>query len=260
MVKPSRKGADDVRKKRGSRQVVESGPSSCYDRDESPKKLKSRERAVGPKDEDGVSGSNSKSPAPGTTLKEPSTQESLEIIQERSVLAAAQGTSWDLESALHHVVSMGDGCKEFLSDDAWVIFRVGHVGDASALEKCYRKSRKDGDNELSVTPEQMEVRLADGLGDEDNPPSIFALIAEVKSKSEDVSRDLAAAALFGGDDNSEVVRVEWIHVNGSLPPAIASILERRLWLRLSALSLLLSYDIIVEQDTRKKKDEEVGTE
>ena len=258
MVKTSIKRADDVRKKRGSRQVVETGPSSCYDRDESPKKLKSRERALGPKEEDGISSPNSNNPAPGASLKEPSAQESLEVIQEGSV-PAAQGTSWDLESALHHVVSMGDGCKEFLSDDAWVIFRVGHVGDASALEKCYRKSRKGGENE-SVTPEQMEVRLADGLGDEDNPPSIFALIGDLKSKSEDVSEDLAAVALFGGDDNSEVVRVEFIHVNGSLPPAIASILERRLWLRLSALSLLLSYDIIVEQDTRKKKDEEVEAE
>jgi len=152
--------------------------------------------------------------------------------------------SWDLESALHKLVSIGsadgksirssvpsttttvnqrDGShvstadtlptREFLTEgrDCWIQFRVGHAGDAAVLASCYyrrpaatsesdeptvescrasstatgkseRSSKNSQSTSVSVDEDAtsaLAVRLADALGDEDHPPSVFCLLAEV---------------------------------------------------------------------------------
>lgn len=262
MVNPLN-GNDDARKKRGSRQVVESGPAS-YGRDENPKKLRSRGERTRKHEERQEMMPSAAGANPEIITKMEDRKDCVQLGEETSK-AASHSTSWDLESALHHVVGLGDGCRELLSDDICVSFRVGHVGDASALVKCYRNMLKSDENKacedssvvpsdadssanksFSSTQEQMEVRLADGLGDEDNPPSIFALLAEIQSGDASALKKLSAAALFVADESAAVIRVEWFYIDETLSSQIASILERRMWLRLSMLSVLMSYEIIAE--------------
>lgn len=169
----------------------------------------------------------------------------------------------DLEVALQRIVRMGDTdeSKEYLSLTSWVNFRIGHAGDASALAACYRKSRcatdyhcrdnncNDNKGGLQGAPAEdtsLEVMLAEGLGDEDTPPSICALLAHVES---DVSaeRKLGAAALVSTawEDASRVLRVEWFYVFDDEDFAdVANLLERRMWLRLSALALMTSCQML----------------
>jgi hypothetical protein len=272
MVKTN-SGNDDSRKKRDSRQVVESGPSS-YDRDENPKKLRSRETAARdrtPNNNNELLETSRESLCASSTVRNKDDCVKRDgrktMIRHNEVTSevASRSMSWDLESASHHVARLGDGCKEQLSDDVWVTFRVGHAGDASTLEKCYSKTlsstcgerNEDSSSEerakAVATSEQMEVRLADGLGDEDSPPSIFALIAELSAGNSSAPRDLGAAVLFAGDESSAIIRVEWLYVDKTLSSQVAGILERRLWLRLSALALLMSCDIVAESENQKKK-------
>jgi hypothetical protein len=179
------------------------------------------------------------------------------------------GKAVDLESALHHIVQLSDGIKEYITDNVWISFRVGHAGDASALAACVRKSStlsntKDNNNCSLPTPisdnkkkstslngataspedTSLEVRLADGLGDEDTPPSIFALLVDI-SKKDDEPR-LGAAALFstGWDDVSRILLVEWFYIDDQ-EKELAGIIQRRLWLRLCTLSVMTSCNKIV---------------
>jgi len=175
------------------------------------------------------------------------------------------GAPLDLEVALQRVVRMNnssttsngndpekyqeEASKEFLSPDCWVNFRMGHAGDASFLASFYQKSkRKDGESTKKTSEEDttLEVRLAEGLGDEDTPPAIFALIAEVAF--EDEPDRLGAAALLSITwEESRVLQVEWQHVEkqDTKLAAVANLLERRLWLRLSTLALMCSCTMLV---------------
>lgn len=188
--------------------------------------------------------------------------------------------------------------RECLSQDCWVNFRVGHAGDASALASCYQKSKqqpnesisddkttttttKEPSNSSSSTAEEdtsLEVRLADGLGDEDTPPVIFALIADVSFRSDSEKRAasekksivLGAAALLSivwEEDSSRVLNVEWLHVcndHDTLNAEVASLLERRMWLRLSALALMTSCALLVApintHNTKKTATEAVRSD
>lgn len=167
----------------------------------------------------------------------------------------------DLEVALQRIVRMGDKdeSKEFLSRNRWVNFRIGHAGDASTLAACYRKSRTSGNSSLQkdgkksslnvTSPEDtsLEVRLAEGLGDEDTPPSIFALLADVESDDLDEGR-LGAAALvsIAWEDASKVLRVEWFYtVDDERFSDVSNLLERRMWLRLSALAMMTSCQMLL---------------
>jgi hypothetical protein len=204
-------------------------------------------------------------------------------------LPACQGL--DLEVALQKLVRNDgkDGPKEFLSalnHDSWVAFRVGHAGDASTLAACYQKSTTgcnssldtrnpkatNGDdksqakseihqtslsNATSAEDTSLEVRLAEGLGDEDTPPAIFALLAEVECLGESDVRHLGAAALLSTswEDACKVLRVEWFYVIADDDPTIpnvSNLLERRMWLRLSALAMMTSCQILIAYGVRHK--------
>jgi hypothetical protein len=197
--------------------------------------------------------------------------------------------SLDLEVALQKLVRNdgNDGSKEFLSalnQNSWVKFRVGHAGDASTLAACYQKSignsssdtsnRKatNGDesrpaksekqqtsisNATSAEDTSLEVRLAEGLGDEDTPPAIFALLAEVECLGEPDVRHLGAAALLSTswEDARKVLRVEWFYViadDDPTVPNVSNLLERRMWLRLAALAMMTSCQILIACGVRHK--------
>lgn len=188
--------------------------------------------------------------------------------------AAAPGRqqALNLEVALRRIVRMGDkdDSKEFLSQNRWVNFRTGHAGDASSLAASYQKSKSKygtsqsspnddtGTGTCSTEDTSLEVKLAEGLGDEDTPPSIFALLAEIDEASGDGSGDrtLGAAAIvsIAWEDISKVLRVEWFYVSDDNNFAdVVDLLERRMWLRLSALAMMTSCQLLLVNGVAAKK-------
>eukprot|EP00980_Cylindrotheca_fusiformis_P007075 scaffold1482_cov120-Cylindrotheca_fusiformis.AAC.17 len=189
---------------------------------------------------------------------------------------------WDMESALLYLVQVEGDFKEYLSHDqsTWVTFRAGHAGDASAIASWYRRDKqlaeeKDEEEnpELDKQPvrarnaeeapsSMLEVWLADGMGDEGNPPSCFSLIADVHKVSEPTESDtkespkpspvakptktMGAAALLtiAFVNNERVLRVEWMRMHTDLAPEVATILQQRMWLRLSTLSVMTACQLV----------------
>jgi hypothetical protein len=235
-------GIDDSRKKRVSTDVVEGETTQS---EEKTKKLRA--------------------------AKQPPSVVSRDLVTARDsppVLSA--GLELDLEVSLQQLVRLSDyeDSKEYLSKTRWVQFRIGHAGDASLLASCFRKSKKTNNvseskensknaNTLASTqPEDtsLEVKLAEGLGDEDSPPSVFALLADiVEDKAGD--RILGGAALLssGWEDSTKVLRVEFFYVlDDDNYSDVADLLERRMWLRLSALAIMTSNQMIVGRGCAKK--------
>jgi hypothetical protein len=203
---------------------------------------------------------------------------------------------WDLESALLYLVQVDASCKEFLSktdgsSTSWVTFRVGHAGDASTIANLYRQSKRrnlqDENPELEIRPthieggeeesptsssSMLEIWLADGMGDEDTPPSMYSLMAHVHTTSNPtsssespkvVTTSLGAISLLtlAWADEERILRVEWMHVDPSLPQEVSSTLEQRLWLRLSSLALMTACQVLTvdKQFTSAKTSAEIGT-
>jgi hypothetical protein len=275
-------GNDDSRKKRDSTEVVE---GDVIRNEEKTKKL----RANKPTSGSSLPAAGASARPKSSTLQETnegSDKASASALEDTSVESIAALTvdeinpgaapvrhALDLEVALQRIVRMGDKdeSKEFLSRNRWVNFRIGHAGDASALATCYRKSscatnhnsddsqqkdeRKGGMNGSATEDTTLEVRLAEGLGDEDTPPSIFALLADVESDNSD-ERKLGAAALvsIAWEDVFRVLRVEWFYiVDDEGFQDVANLLERRMWLRLSALAMMTSCQMLVANGVSKTK-------
>jgi hypothetical protein len=162
---------------------------------------------------------------------------------------------------------------------AWVTFRVCHTGDAATLAALYCQASNNNNNNnnnskparledspplrprtrsdstaAAPTEEQISMWLAEGLGDEDRPPSVFGLLAEVHheppmdqeddstkegadqgSPGSNTSSTLGAAVLLttAWQDNRRVLRVEWYH----LAAPFASQLAGHVWLRLATLAV-----------------------
>lgn len=228
-------GNEDSRKKRDSTNVVERDTKQC---EEKTKKLRAAKQPTNlPTNEDDIS------------VYQPS--------------QSTTGRVLDLEVSLQQIVQLGgkEKSKEYLSKTKWVQFRVGHASDASALATFYRKSRKSHNEEQQATDANsnissishredtsLEVRLAEGLGDEDSPPSIFALLADVVCDSGDPRLGAAAVISSGWEDSKKVMIVKMFYVSdGENDSDIAGLLERRMWLRLSALALMTSNEMVVEQ-------------
>lgn len=150
----------------------------------------------------------------------------------------------DIETAMHRILSPE---RELLSNETYVTFRAGHAGDAHAIEALYRRganvdNTKEQPEEESAS--SLELWLSEGMGDEDTPPSVFSMLAEISSeKQPPTSSHLAAVALFtlAWDVNRRMLQVEWCHVD--LP-----VLARRMWLRLSALALMTGACLCITQD------------
>lgn len=184
---------------------------------------------------------------------------------------------WDIESALLYLLQVETDEKEFLTNDksAWATFRVGHAGDASTIANWYRQEQRvlqdvespelkkqpedtEGDGEETTSSSMLEISIAEGMGDEGNPPSLYSLVAHVqyldssessspeKSTSEASTKVLGAVALmtvaFANDER--ILRVEWISINSDLPREAAKTLEQRMWLRLSTLSVMTACQVV----------------
>jgi hypothetical protein len=195
---------------------------------------------------------------------------------------------WDLESALLYLVRV-EGAKEYITNDksTWVTFRAGHAGDASTIASLYRQSKRrnmqenspeletaqidNNSEEESSVSSMLEVWLADGMGDEDTPPSVYSLLAHVHtgttiqdpspaaSESSTTPTTTATTTTLGAvslltlawTDGERILRVEWMHVDPSLSPEVTSTLEKRLWLRMSSLSWMTACQLLTvdEQHT-----------
>lgn len=149
----------------------------------------------------------------------------------------------DIETAMHRILHPE---REPLSDDMYVTFRAGHAGDATAIEALYHGG-KNADTSTEEHKEEsassLELWLAEGMGDEDTPPSVFSILAEISSDDQSSNSHLAAVALFtvAWEANQRMLRVEWCHVD-------KSVLARRLWLRLSALALMTGACLCIIED------------
>eukprot|EP00547_Thalassionema_nitzschioides_P013539 CAMPEP_0194248334 /NCGR_PEP_ID=MMETSP0158-20130606/18096_1 /TAXON_ID=33649 /ORGANISM="Thalassionema nitzschioides, Strain L26-B" /LENGTH=156 /DNA_ID=CAMNT_0038984607 /DNA_START=25 /DNA_END=492 /DNA_ORIENTATION=+ len=155
----------------------------------------------------------------------------------------------DLETALHRVIGFSDNCnlkREFISPRKWISFRVAHSRDASSIASFYQTKQDNRSDEIksdmshdgAIKPNDdavaMELRLAQGLGDEDTLPSVFAILVDIyengadddalqfttnlaahgidrNEKSSNLISSLAAAALITVEwqNRQRVLRVEW---------------------------------------------------
>ena len=180
----------------------------------------------------------------------------------------------DLESALYKVtlLSPTKESREYLTPDdkeqrrddhgttsrstPWITFRLAHMGDAATLAALYcRKKSSLSSTTTECNEEQISLWLAEGLGDEDTPPSVFGLLAEVHQdddghdeqqqqqqqddpdgeKKEKVSTcELGAALLLSAawQNNQRVIRIEWYSIEPAYPNLAGFV-----WLRLASLSL-----------------------
>jgi hypothetical protein len=169
-------------------------------------------------------------------------------LRSRSSPSPSSGSAtWDLESALLHVARMGSSVDPERvasedGDESSIKYRVAHSGDASTLAGCYRKLRDSGDSPKENSA--LEMWLAEGLGDEDKPPFVFALLAEVFSEAAPAQIGSAALLTQTWCDGKRFVRVEWMY---SMNDAV----ERSMWLRLASLGLLLSCDLLVSEKARR---------
>ena len=173
---------------------------------------------------------------------------------------------WDLESALLFLVQTRCKENEYLDKEnsSWVSFRVAHAGDASTIANLYRQSPEletqstdvQNEEEDSSSSSMLELWLAEGLGDEGSPPSVYGLLAHVhtskksptpsESSSTASTNSLGAVSLLtlAWADGERILRVEWMHIDPSLAAEVASTLEQRLWLRLSTLSLMTACQLL----------------
>lgn len=229
---------DDSRKKRDSTDVVEKNTKQC---EEKTKKLRAASQLL-------------PDVPHGTDTEDVSYQHTKSTI----------GCALDLEVSLQRIVQLEekDESKEYLSKTKWVQFRVGHASDASTLANFYRKSnanKLDTGNNVNLSSAlqkedtSLEVRLAEGLGNEDSPPSIYALLADVACDDDDNLNLLGAAVVSSGWETSrKVIMVKMFYVsNEEKDSDIAELLERRMWLRLSALALVASSEMIIDKSVTK---------
>jgi hypothetical protein len=96
---------------------------------------------------------------------------------------------FDLEGALNLVFARTKDKEWIVSSDddtpKWMTFRLGHFGDVSVLGAIYRSNSSLSSSPCDVkqshddTDDLWDVRLATALGDEDNPPVVYAILVDV---------------------------------------------------------------------------------
>lgn len=168
------------------------------------------------------------------------------------------GEPLDIETALHRLLN---GNEEEKLDG--LAFRVGHTGDAPPIEAFYRRttiqSKEAREQQQESSP--LELWLSEGLGDEDTPPSVYSIVAQ---RDGDKNALIEAVALFSLEwkTNQRVLRVEWSHVDPSVPNSQAQ--SRRMWLYLSALAVMtgacLSFPEAVDRSESRSGYEKTAQE
>ena len=176
-------------------------------------------------------------------------------------------------------------------------FRMGHAGDASTIAELYRswqadqareqaeptidKPAEEADDEnvtanheannqevMSSAADDLEVWLADAVGNEDVPPCAFVLMAELRqccaaeTDAENAEQDapssssadqslLVALAIMTQvwEGAARLLRIEWLYIRQDHD--LAALIERRMWLRLSALALMTESEGIIVKESVK---------
>jgi hypothetical protein len=217
-------------------------------------------------------------------------QEKAEVQNSQSCSPASSSCEFlDIESALQYIVNIpadedGLSCsankpeQEYLDTEKrfFVTWRAAHSGDASTITNLYNKSiRKESptvqtnntnttttagettDGETTTQDAQEDetrayLWLAEGLGDEDTPPSVYSLLGYVSDEKsrEKVAPKLGVIAIItiGWDKDNKrgrVLRLEWLYIDTSLHHGVMDNLQRRLWLRLSLLSTLTKCEMLL---------------
>lgn len=270
---------DDVRKKRDSRDVVE---RNALKSSEKPKKLRSRRMKTADTSLCNSTDSPKQQNSKPTTTKCSDLNEDIGNFSVSSSVSVGLKSSTpegsnktpnafpfhsnclDIETALANVVQASDKVPEPVSELSWISFRVGHAGDISALATLIRKSdaiqpkqeeRNDKVTQIkqhSVTSlvtedSSLEVRLADGLGDEDNPPSIFAVLVDIHTNDKESKLVAGALVSLTWEESSKVLYIEWMYVDKDVlgTKDLIGVIERRLWLRICTLSVVTSCEKVV---------------
>ena len=121
-----------------------------------------------------------------------------------------------------------------------------------------RQGAKTLSSAIHTEDTSLEIRLAEGLGDEDSPPSIFALLADI-SNDKDCDRKLGAVALisYGWVDFTSVLRLDFFYIIKDVQFSdISNLLERRMWLRISTLALMTCNEIVVASEYQRSSNAE----
>lgn len=173
--------------------------------------------------------------------------------------SSRQNSVLDLETAIQQLVKNDSEticCESSPDQQAVLRFRYGNGGDACALSKLYQNSKnseKETDAFIS-----LDIGLSEALGNEELPPSAFALIAEFQhdeaADSTPSLPNIAAAAILvqGWDNGSQLLRVEWLYVLRN--HELSELIERRVFLRLCTLAHMTLSDkiLVVESNTGRK--------
>mmetsp|Transcript_4822 Transcript_4822/g.14049 ORF Transcript_4822/g.14049 Transcript_4822/m.14049 type:complete len:275 (-) Transcript_4822:38-862(-) len=246
---------DDFRKKRDSAQVAISGEKS--------KKVRVHPAETKNSSTELTNGNENKTSHPASP-KEGSSKSSLGACGSG---ASSAGTRriWDIESALQYVTQTDTDEKEYLSrkdeSPSWVTFRAGHAGDASTIASWYLQSddnpeleiaKDTADTEDDTSSSMLEVWLADGLGDEGNPPAVHALLGHIQQNSTGgkISSSLAVVVLLTLDwkAGKRTLRVQWMQIDPRLAGDLAKVLEQRTWLRISVLAQMVACQVVGVQE------------
>lgn len=172
-----------------------------------------------------------------------------------------------LESVIIDVCSQG---IESLGDDgSSALYRLGDSSDVRAIVSLYRKIEQEGEEDdhtdscerdksekgsettesSSLDESTFIATIANAIGDEDHPASIFPVCCDTKL-SEDGDASLSAVALVsnGWDGTDLTLRVEWLGVSPTFDKK--ELLTRRLWLRLASMALSMSCGLSVSATTK----------
>lgn len=259
---------DDTRKKRDCPHV-DDGEEAADGASPGEKCKKFRqEETVEAKQESTAPTESGKNEAPNQTLN----KSSLDQDSKTSTTSDSTMEPVDVETAMHCLFQLED-MKESLSSQTSVEFRAGHGGDAPAIESFYYDGKKAAaapkqqtnekvgsddkqsrERKNSESSPSLELWLSEAMGDEDTPPSVFCIVATVSPTAlndDDANKSakrLGAVALFtvAWKDKQRMLRLEWLHVDMSLPEA--QVLKHRMWLRLSALALMTGACLSVPND------------
>ena len=198
------------------------------------------------------------------TVNEPPSQNSVAENGPTNVEAQLPPIYGDIESAIDYLCRPCVSSEPMDTDLSKILtFRPAKSSDSQQLLSLYRESKPckcaNDDNandrkdcgDVEDMP-RLEVQLADALGDEDHPPFVHGIIVELWSNNErEPLVPVAGAALLsqGKDiDGNDCLRVEWLYRGvKEMSSSESELLRQRLFLRLSALAVLVNSTLILSE-------------
>jgi hypothetical protein len=163
---------------------------------------------------------------PPATKKSPPRQDPAGTSLEESTAMILPKTQ-DLDTALHYITQplVRQEVLSNTNEPVIVHFKIGHASDAARIAALYKQQiNSESDSQTSsittesatrsgpaaslqdcaTTRPSLETRLAEGLGDEDTPPCIYALLAvQIKSDQSTVTHTSSGDAQGKGENKDE---------------------------------------------------------